>query len=94
MKVKTSIKGGGINENHNETIVRDASKTRVPKGNARGLKVKTSVKAGVLCNHNEVLLRDASKAKAPTGKIPGLLVRTSLKAGAIAATKGAGIRTL
>ena len=49
MKVKTSIKAGGLNMNHNETFV------------CKGLKVKTSIKAGgVSVNHNENLVRGAA----------------------------------
>jgi hypothetical protein len=47
MKARTSVKAGGININHNETL-------------ARGLKVRTGVKAGgINVNHNETLVRDA-----------------------------------
>jgi hypothetical protein len=47
MKVKTNVKAGGIIlGNHNETLVRDASKAKRPTGPASGLKVKTGVKAG------------------------------------------------
>ena len=46
LKIKTSIKAGGISSNHNQTLV-------------RGLKVRTSIKAGGLsANHNETLVRD------------------------------------
>jgi len=42
---------------------------------AKGMKVKTNVKAGGLrFNHNETMVRDAAKAK-------GLTVRTHVKAG-------------
>jgi len=68
MKVKTNLKAGGRNWNHNETLVRDAAK-------AKGMKVKTNLKAGVRYpNHNETLVRDAAKAK-------GMKVRTRIKAG-------------
>ena len=51
MQVKTRIKAGGLNFNHNETLVRTPSQ-------AKGLKVKTRVKAGGLTlNHNETLVR-------------------------------------
>jgi hypothetical protein len=46
MKVKTTIKAGAMN--HNETLVR---------ATAKGLKVKTHVKAGSAMNHNEMLVR-------------------------------------
>ena len=50
LKVKTSIKAGGQEFNHNEALVRAASQ-------ARGLKVKTGVKAGgTEMNHNTVLV--------------------------------------
>ena len=39
MKVKTNVKAGGANLNHNETVLPDAAK-------AKGLRVKTNVKAG------------------------------------------------
>jgi hypothetical protein len=53
MKVKTHVKAGGLNLNHNETQVQD-------KSQATGLKVKTHVKAGGLSlrNHNETLVQD------------------------------------
>jgi hypothetical protein len=51
MQVKTRVKAGGINLNHNETLVR----AQQP---ATGLKVKTRIKAGgVMLNHNETLVR-------------------------------------
>jgi hypothetical protein len=50
MKVKTSVKGGRLAANHNETLAR-----------ATGLKVRTNVKAGRLsANHNGTLVRDAA----------------------------------
>ena len=52
MKVRTTIKAGGISLNHNETLARDAAQ-------APGLTVKTGVKAGgISLNHNETLVRD------------------------------------
>jgi hypothetical protein len=48
MQVKTKIKAGGLNINHNETLVKAAP---------TGLKVKTKIKAGgVMLNHNETLV--------------------------------------
>jgi hypothetical protein len=35
MKIKTNVKAGGITNNHNQTV-------------ARGLKVKTAIKAGTI----------------------------------------------
>jgi hypothetical protein len=48
MQVKTRVKAGGLNLNHNETLVR-------AKGQTTGLTVKTHVKAGraINGNHNE-----------------------------------------
>ena len=76
MKLRTNVKAGKNNEglasgNHNETLVQ-----------AKGLQVKTSVKAGAYChpvlgcpmNHNETLISEQAKAK-------GLQVKTSVKAG-------------
>jgi hypothetical protein len=52
MKTKTRVKAGGLQFNHNETLVREARQ-------ANGLKVKTKVKAGgISMNHNETLLCD------------------------------------
>jgi hypothetical protein len=54
MRTKTHVRAGltPIPNNHNETLVRDA-------GPAKGLKVKTRVRAGLLAgNHNETLLED------------------------------------
>ena len=55
--MKTNIKVGGLRMNHNETV-------------AKGLKVKTNVKAGGITggNHNETLAK-------------GLRVKTNVKAG-------------
>jgi hypothetical protein len=51
MQVKTRVKAGGVQLNHNETLVR-------AQGQAKGLTVKTRVKAGLAgFNHNETLVR-------------------------------------
>jgi hypothetical protein len=44
MKIKTNVKAGGRDLNHNQTM-------------ARGLKVMTSVKAGGSFNHNQKVAR-------------------------------------
>jgi hypothetical protein len=70
MQVKTRIKAGGLNWNHNETLVRAPSQ-------AQGLKVKTRIKAGgVTLNHNETLVRAQRPAT-------GLKVKTRIKAGGL-----------
>ena len=52
MKVKTHVKAGGLDRNHNQALVRDHRK-------AKGLKVQTSVRAGGLGrNHNEAMVCD------------------------------------
>jgi hypothetical protein len=52
MKVKTSVKAGGLNVNHNQVQVCATPPT------GAGLKVRTTVKAGGLwVNHNQVLVR-------------------------------------
>ncbi len=59
MQVKTRVKAGGIHHigNHNETLVR-------AKGQAKGLKVKTRVKAGRLAaNHTETLVRGTPRQR-------------------------------
>ena len=49
MKVRTSVKGGRLSSNHNQTLLR--------KG-VKGLRVRTSMKAGRLAsNHNQTLVR-------------------------------------
>jgi hypothetical protein len=55
MQVKTRVKAGAKGWNHNETLV-------WAKGQLKGLKVKTRVKAGrargaINGNHNETLVR-------------------------------------
>jgi hypothetical protein len=47
MKVKTNVKAGGIEWQHNETLVRQA-----PKPQPKGLRVKTNVKAGEIVTFN------------------------------------------
>ena len=66
MTVKTNIKAGGRNLNHNDTLVRAAA--------PRGVQTRTNVKAGRLIppNHNESLVRAAQ---------PSLRVRTHVKVG-------------
>jgi hypothetical protein len=59
MRVKTSVKAGGLNMNHNEALVRAEHNTSPA---AAGLKVKTAVKGGVLsANHNQRQVRIARK---------------------------------
>jgi hypothetical protein len=73
MKTKTHVRsGGGRLYNHNETLVQDPAK-------AKGLKVKTRVRAGLAgYNHNETLVRDSAKG-------PGLKVKTRVRAGCLSA---------
>jgi hypothetical protein len=52
MQVKTNVKAGGVNINHNQTLARDR---------AKGLRVKTNAKAGGIgVNHNQTLVRDTA----------------------------------
>jgi len=59
MRIKTILKGGRISLNHNQQIRRDGSK-------ARGLKVRTNVKAGRIAYNQRVAggLRVKSKLRA------------------------------
>ena len=67
MKLMTNVRAGGV-LNYNQTIVRDTHKPR-------GVRVKTSVKAGgKKLNHNQTLVYDARKPM-------GLKVKTNVKAG-------------
>ena len=45
MKVRTNVKAGGMQLNHNQTMT-----------SPRGLKVKTRVKAGKIRNHNQTMV--------------------------------------
>jgi hypothetical protein len=58
MRMKTHVRAGLAGANHNETLVRD-------KGTAKGLKVKTHVRAGGirLQNHNETLVVDTRRRR-------------------------------
>jgi hypothetical protein len=60
MKTKTHVRAGinrGVPTNHNETLVRD-------RGRAKGIKVKTRVKAGMVTfNHNETLIADTPRKR-------------------------------
>ena len=52
MKVRTTIKSGGRELNHNETLSRDAARPAA-------MTVKTGVKSGAIrTQHNETLVRD------------------------------------
>jgi hypothetical protein len=44
MKIRSNVKAGGYNSNHNQTIT-------------RGVKVRSSVKAGGVMNHNQTTVR-------------------------------------
>jgi hypothetical protein len=61
MQVKTQLKAGGRQINHNQTLVRDRTQTTAgprPQGKRQALKVKTQVKAGGIgFNHNQTLVR-------------------------------------
>ena len=67
MQVKTKVKAGGIQLNHNQTLVRDRNQATAdtrPRTQRQPLKVKTHVKAGgVTLNHNQTLVRDSAKRK-------------------------------
>jgi hypothetical protein len=67
MRVKTTVKAGALQPNHNEALVR-----------VRGLKVQTSIKAGhwpISTNHNEALVRVPS-LKVQTGiKAGGVIIQ-------------------
>lgn len=43
MKVKSNVKAGALNDNHNQTV--------------RGIRVKSNVKAGASINHNQTITR-------------------------------------
>jgi hypothetical protein len=67
MQVKTKLKAGGLQFNHNQTLVRDRTRATAglrPQGKRQGLKVKTQVKAGGLkSNHNQTLVRDRTRRR-------------------------------
>ena len=50
MKVKSSVKAGGLAQNHNQAIARDSD----------GLRIKSNVRAGgLVINHNQTIARAA-----------------------------------
>jgi hypothetical protein len=67
MQVKTQLKAGGRQINHNQTLVRDRTRATAgprPQGKRQALKVKTQVKAGILTsNHNQTLVRDRARRR-------------------------------
>mgnify|MGYP001567296034 CR=1 FL=1 len=76
LKVETQVKAGGLGNNRNETLVRDAKP-------ATGLKVKTRVKAGVRAmNHNETVAVSTGGLRVKTRvNAGGLTVKTRLNGG-------------
>jgi hypothetical protein len=49
MRVRSNVKAGGVQVNHNQTINREK----------KGLRVKSNVKAGALTdNHNQTVVRE------------------------------------
>jgi hypothetical protein len=79
LRVKTTVKAGALQPNHNEALVR-----------AGGLKVHTSIKAGEwppTSNHNEAQVRAGVRQLKPRAKArpkarTRLKVGTAIKAGA------------
>jgi hypothetical protein len=67
MQVKTQVKAGGVQLNHNQTLVRDQNRATAdtrPRAQRQPLKVKTQLKAGALTtNHNQTLVRDTAKPR-------------------------------
>jgi hypothetical protein len=72
--------GRGMSTNHNEMLVRD-------QGTAKGLTMKTRVKAGALTsNHNETWVRNSAKLEA-------LKVKTRVRAGGMS-TNGSATQVM
>jgi hypothetical protein len=63
MRVKSKVKAGGVNLQHNQTI-------------ARGLRVKSKVRAGALDpNHNQTIIGDSKNLRVKSGvKAGGIIV--------------------
>jgi len=79
MKIKTNVKAGGWSNNHNQTVVCGLKiKTNVTA--ARGLMVKSGVKAGIVApeyrkpNHNQTV---ASGLKVKSGVKAGRRIQDS-----------------
>ena len=82
MKIKSNIKAGGKNLNHNQTV-------------SRGLRIKSNVKAGtdqgrIMMNHNQTLRGLRIKSNIKAGRIisnhnqttlGGLRIKSGMKAG-------------
>jgi hypothetical protein len=94
MNVESSVKAGGINMQHNETLVRTprtetGAQRAATKRSTRGVSLKSSIKAGGLSeNHNETLVRtpptETGAQRAATKRsIRGVSLKSSIKAGVV-----------
>jgi hypothetical protein len=91
MKVRTHLKAGGMNMQHNEALrVRTAIKAGgLNQNHNEALRVRSAVKAGGFTqNHNEALRREADRPAISMRRQPKTTVRTEDRLGLLVVRAG------